>query len=156
VIRRLFCSGSRAASETGFTLIEALVIMAISSVGLLALLRFQGDINRMEMITAVQVEAHGLLQQQLEQARIRYGAVSSGTRDNINASNTVFSLQWQRHNAFAGIYGLNQYSVTIKWSDRLQKASVMTQKALIYTDRALLPAERRCAVALVTEGSCPL
>ncbi|MBB1487969.1 type IV pilus modification PilV family protein [Oceanospirillum sediminis] len=156
MIRRLFCSGSRAVSETGFTLIEALVIMAVSSVGLLALLRFQGDINRMEMITAVQVEAHGLLQQQLEQTRIRYGTVSSGTKDDINASNTVFSLQWQRHDAFAGIYGLNQYSATIKWSDRLQKESVMTQKALIYADRALLPAERYCAAALVTEGSCSL
>jgi type IV pilus assembly protein PilV len=120
-------------SNMGFTLIEALIAMAIFSIGILAVGSMQISNTRNNTTGNITTQATMLARQKIEELKTvpDVTELTSGTDPNNpidvdGNSGGIYTRQWNVTNPLGGSTS-RQVSVTVSWNRRGQNRSVMLE-----------------------------
>ncbi len=127
-------------SATGFTLIEALIILVVLSVGLLAIAGFQGRMLASGSSLKARAEALNLAEEKLEEFRNNIVisdftslTATSNASESIAGNNTTFTREW----VIADATGPTRKNITMQvtWTDPKDGAlSVVVNSVLAWSD----------------------
>jgi type IV pilus modification protein PilV len=137
-MKRCTSPGSASRGAGGFTLIEALIAMAVMAVGLLGVVAMQAMLARNADVAKQRTEATRLAQQQIESMRAytSIAAVAGQTSWNglasgadVSTSNATFTRTWTITGAVTD--PMRRVSVNVAWTDRVGDAQNVTLSTVI-------------------------
>jgi prepilin-type N-terminal cleavage/methylation domain-containing protein len=125
-------------TRRGFTLLEALVALAVVSIGLMGVVKMQGLMARYADVSKQRSEATRLAQQQIETLRsytsidtapgqLSWNALAGG--NDVTSTNADFTRTWTL--AGASTDPLRRVSVNVAWNDRAGDPQNVTLNSVI-------------------------
>jgi Tfp pilus assembly protein PilV len=129
---------NQARFREGFALIEALVVVLVVAVGLLALAGFHGDLMSGSGLSKARGEAMMLAREKLEalsnniqKNQFDSSVVNTGSPESIAGKNASFSRSWQIRDVDADANAFKEVTVRVTWDDPKAKAQQVSLNSLL-------------------------